>query len=210
MTQFKETDTFQDLQTKVYDDIVGLILTYLKEAGVPEEKLSQVSDNLYRDLFAVMSELGIQQVPGAELYADKMKSTLKEKNALEARIHELAKLEEKDKEIAVLQEKVREMAAMEEKLRGMAVLKENQDKEIAALEEKVNELESRKVGNVHEPAGDESPDDDEPELVFDSLDSILEDVDSTEEDKKDMDDTTTDPVLDMDEAQKILKGIKSS
>lgn len=140
MTKFKETDAFEDLQTKVYDDIAGVILSYLKDAGVPEDRLQQLSQDIHYDLFAILAELGKQQIPGAEIYADKMKSTLKEMSALEDKVQQLSGMQAKVKEMAALEEQLKEIPVLEEKLKGMTVLKEEKDKEITALEEKLKEM----------------------------------------------------------------------
>ena len=187
MTQFKETDTFQNLQTKVYDDIVDVVLSYMKELDLSEDKLKQISDNVYRDLFAVMSELGNQQIPGADIYADKMKSTLKEMSVLEAKIKEMGALEEK-------------LHAMEAKVR-----------EMAALKEKVNAMEARESRAEKMTSSEETPDDMElPELIFDSFDSIVGEEDGPKDEAKDMDSTTANGVLDTDKAQNILKAAKAT
>ena len=171
MAQFKETEIFENLQTKVYEDIVGVILSYMKEAGMSEDKLKEVSDSIYYDIFAIMGELGKQQIPGAEIYADKMKSTLKE--------------------MAALEEKVKEMDALKEKLSAMEA------DQAKAREMSRSEVDIKEEMELHD-------------LKFDNFDSIVEEEDVIEEEENDMDDTTTDAVLDMDQAQKILKSIKSS
>jgi hypothetical protein len=187
VTQFKETDTFQDLQTKVYDDIVDVVLSYMKELGLSEDKLKQMSDNVYRDLFAVMSELGNQQIPGADIYADKMKSTLKEMSVLEAKIKGIAELEEK-------------LHAMEATVR-----------ETAAPKEKVNAVAAHESGAEEMTSSEETPSDMElPELIFDSFDSIVGEEDDPEDETKDMDSTTANGVLDSDKAQDILKAAKAT
>ena len=191
MAQFKETEIFENLQTKVYEDIVGVILSYMKEAGMSEDKLKEVSDSIYYDIFAIMGELGKQQIPGAEIYADKMKSTLKEMAALEEKLKEMTVLEEKLKEITVLEEKVKEMDALKEKLSAMEA------DQAKAQETARSEVDIKEEMELHD-------------LKFDNFDSIVEEEDVIEEEENDMDDTTTDAVLDMDQAQKILKSIKSS
>jgi virulence-associated protein VapD len=231
VTKFIETTAFKDLQTKVYDDIAGVILSYLKEAGVPEDKLQQLSQEIHYDLFAIMTDLGKQQIPGAEIYADKMKSTLKEMVELEEKVQQLSGMEVKVKEIAALEEKLKQIPVLEEKLKGMAALKEEKDKEIAALEEQLEEIAmlKQKVRRVEElevkinaMAGqqakvrgmneqeEESDADALPDLQFDDFDSILAEADELEQEAKNMDNTTTDGVLDPSKAQHILNKLKSA
>lgn len=231
MTKFKETAAFQDLQTKVYDDIAGVILSYMKEVGVPEDRLQQLSQDIHYDLFAILAELGEQQIPGAEIYADKMKSTLKEMVSLEEKVQQLsgmeAKLkemialeeqlkgmavlkEQKDKEISALQEKVKEMAAMEEQIEEIATLKEKV-RRVEELEVKINAMtgQQAKAREIDEQEGG-SDADALPDLQFDDLDSILAEADELEQEAKNMDNTTTDGVLDPSKAQDILNKIKSA
>ena len=74
MTQFKETDAFEELQQKVSLQLAGVILARLKEIGVPEEKLEQVSDDICEDLAAELFEIGQYEVPGAEVYAAELQA----------------------------------------------------------------------------------------------------------------------------------------
>ena len=143
MTQFKETEAFEDLQSRVCHEITGVFLARLQEVGVPDDKLEQVSEDICYDLVAAMCEIGKYQVPGAEIYADVLKAKLKEMAALEAKVKEFSGLEEKLEEISVLEARVSEMAVLEAnleaKVKGMVELEEKL-KEMAALEEKVNEI----------------------------------------------------------------------
>ena len=113
MTQFKETAAFEDLQTKVCINIAGAILARLKEIGVSDDRLQQVSDDICEDLVAAMFVIGKYQVPGAEIYADMLKKKLKEMAKLKVKIKEMAELEVKVKEMAELEVKVKEMAELE-------------------------------------------------------------------------------------------------
>lgn len=143
MTQFKETEAFEDLQSRVCHEITGVFLARLQEVGVPDDKLEQVSEDICYDLVAAMCEIGKYQVPGAEIYADVLKAKLKEMAELEAKVKEFSGLEEKLEEISVLEARVSEMAVLEAnleaKVKDMVELEEKV-KEMAALEEKVNEI----------------------------------------------------------------------
>lgn len=211
VTKFKETAAFQDLQTKVYDDIAGVVLSYMKEVGVSEDRLQQLSQDIHYDLFAIMAELGKQQIPGTEIYADKMKSTLKEMVALEEKVKAMAALkEQKDKEITALEEKLKEMAAMEQQIEEIATLKEKV-RRVEELEVKINAMvgQQAKAREMDEQEGG-SDADALPDLQFDDFDSILAEADELEQEAKNMDNTTTDGVLDPSKAQDILNKIKSA
>ena len=147
MPKFKETAAFEDLQTRVCHEIVGVILGRLKEVEVPDDKLEQVSDDICYDLLAAMSEIGKYQVPGAEVYAEILRDKLKEMSVLEAKLEEMAALETKLGEMAALETKLGEMAALEAKLEKMAALEaklgemtaqEAMIKEMGAKEERFN------------------------------------------------------------------------
>ena len=133
MTQFKETEAFEDLQSRVCHEITGVFLARLQEVGVPDDKLEQVSEDICYDLVAAMCEIGKYQVPGAEIYADVLKAKLKEMAALEAKVKEFSGLEEKLEEISVLEARVSEMAVLEANLEAKV-------KDMVELEEKVNEI----------------------------------------------------------------------
>ena len=139
MTKFKDTAAFEDLQTKVCLEIAGVILGRLKEVGVPDDSLQQVSDDLCYDLLAAMHDIGEYKVPGEEIYAGVLKAKLKEMAALKSKVKEMTVLEAKLKEMTVLEARLKEMAVLEAKLEEMTLL-EAKLEEMAILEERVKEM----------------------------------------------------------------------
>lgn len=145
VTKFKDTAAFENLQTKVCLEIAGVILARLKEIGVPDHRLQQVSDDICNDLLAAMHDIGNYKVPGEEVYAAVLKAKLKEMAAQKAKLKEMAALEEKLKEMAVLETRVKEMAVMEAKLKEMDALEARLDK----LEQKQEEVKDQPLPSAY-------------------------------------------------------------
>ena len=69
MTQFKEINAFDNLQKVLSDEIAGNFIARLKEIGVPDEKLAEVTDNICYDIASAINTIGDFEVPTTELPA---------------------------------------------------------------------------------------------------------------------------------------------
>ena len=67
MTQFKETSAFENLQTVLSDEIAANFVARLKEVGVPDEKLGEVTDNICYDISSAINIIGDFQLSSKEL-----------------------------------------------------------------------------------------------------------------------------------------------
>ena len=134
VTQFKETDAYKDLQSKICNEIAGVFLGRLKEIGVADSQLQQVSDDIGYDIASAMSEIGSYEIPGADHFLDALEEKNRKIASLEAMVKQVVALEAKVNEITARKVKVKQMAAQEAKANNMAILEERTDKNIA-LEE---------------------------------------------------------------------------
>jgi chromosome segregation ATPase len=215
VTQFKETDAFEELQKKVSIQIAGVILARLKEIGVPDEKLEQVSDDICEDLVAEMFEIGQYEVPGAEVYAAELQAMVNDIAVLKTKIREMteleAKVEAKDKEMAGLEARVK---AEDEEIAALKVKVEAKDREIAALDTKIREMISqsaiaREISGLEDRIKEVS-------LKDESTDSIVTEKDRVEkivlknEETEDQVPPPDTSILSLDKVLSILKAVKSA
>jgi hypothetical protein len=150
VTQFKETAAYEGLQTKVCFSIAGAILARLKEIGVSDDRLQQVSDDICEDLVATMFEIGKYQVPGAEIYADILKNKLKEMAELKAKLKKMDELEARLKKMTELEAKSDSFVTEEDRIEKIVQKKEEVKDQALPLVEGV--LSSDKILSIFNAA----------------------------------------------------------
>lgn len=206
MTKFKETDAFVDLETRVCMKIAGVIQARLKETGLSDETLRQISEDIGYDLVATIAEIGKYEVPGAEIYAAELQEMAKLIAVLESKVKEMAELEEKveakDKDMAMLESKVTiEMPDLKAKL-------EEKNSEISMLESKIKEMSAQTsiVARLKQKAKEITPSDTELDNDEDNEGKVVLKKDELQYQDEGLDKK----VLSLDKFLSILKGSKSS
>gem|GEM_PF-4632043 len=138
MTQFKETAAYEDLQRMIGNEIAGVYLARLKEFGVPDDRLRQVSEDICYDIASVMNTVGDFEMPEVD-QSHVLSEKTDEFELPESNMNAMELLEEKTDELDLTEEPTDDMVLQEERTDELELLEESTDK-MAFQEERTDEL----------------------------------------------------------------------
>jgi hypothetical protein len=117
VTKFKDMNAFEDLKTELSNEIAKNFIARLRDSGVSDEKLNEVTDNVCYDVASVINAVGDLDIPASTNIAEVPEKTYDDLYAmlLEKSDDITAMLEEKtDNFTAMLQEKTHENIEVED------------------------------------------------------------------------------------------------
>jgi hypothetical protein len=144
VAKFKDMDAFEDLKTELSNDIAKNFVARLKEAGIPDEKLNEVTADVCYDVSSVINAVGDLDIPASN---DTTEVPEKTSNDIYAMLLEksddiTAMLEEKtDNFTTMLEEKTHEESGEED---GNSDQEEYQDDGIMTQEKILQILKAAK------------------------------------------------------------------